>query len=39
VKRLYSILSPQSYVVTEEVSINGGPYQRLGSGRFQRVEP
>src|SRR5687768_4694930 len=37
VKRLYSILSPQSYMVTEEVSINGGPYQRLGSGRFQRV--
>lgn len=37
VKRLYSILSPQSYMVTEEISANGGPYQRLGSGRFQRV--
>ena len=37
VKRLYSILSPQSYMVTEEVSMNGGPYQRLGNARFQRV--
>lgn len=37
VKRLYSILSPQSYMVTEEISMNGGPYQRLGNGRFQRV--
>ena len=37
VKRLYSILSPQSYMVTEEISVNGGPYQRLGNGRFQRV--
>ena len=37
VKRLYSILSPQSYMVTEEISVNGGPYQRLGSGRFQKV--
>ena len=39
VKRLYSILSPQSYMVTEEISVNGGPFQRLGSGRFQRVTP
>lgn len=37
VRRLYSILSSQSYMVTEEISVNGGPYQRLGSGRFQRV--
>lgn len=36
VRRLYSILSPQSYMVTEEISVNGGPYQRLGSGRFQK---
>lgn len=39
VKRLYSILSPQSYMVTEEISVNGGPYQRLGNGRFQKVRP
>lgn len=38
VRRLYSILSPQSYNVTEEISVNGGPYQRLGSGRFQKVQ-
>ena len=37
VRRLYSILSPQSYMVTEEISVNGGPYQRLGSGRFHKV--
>ena len=36
VRRLYSILSPQSYMVTEEISVNGGPYQRLGDGRFQK---
>lgn len=39
VRRLYSILSPQSYMVTEEISVNGGPYQRLGNGRFQKVQP
>lgn len=39
VKRLYSILSAQSYMVTEEISVNGGPYQRLGNGRFQKVTP
>jgi hypothetical protein len=36
VRRLYSILSAQSYGVTEEISVNDGPYQRLGDGRFQR---
>lgn len=36
VRRLYSILSPQSYMVTEEISVNGGPYQRLGNGRFKK---
>jgi len=36
VRRLYSILSPQSYMVTEEMSVNGGPFQRLGNGKFQK---
>jgi len=36
VRRLYSILSPQSFMVTEEISVNGGPYQRLGNGRYQK---
>lgn len=36
VRRLYSILSPQSYMVTEEISVNGAPFQRLGNGRFQK---
>lgn len=38
VRRLYSILSPQSYRVTEEISVDGGPYQRLGNGRYQKVQ-
>jgi len=37
VRRLYNILSAESFMVTEEISVNGGPYQRLGNGRFQRV--
>ncbi len=36
VRRLYSILSPQSYMVTEEISVDGGPYQRLGNGRYRK---
>jgi len=36
VRRLYSILSPQSFTVTEEITMNDGPYQRLGFGRFSR---
>ncbi len=36
VRRLYSILSAQSFMVTEEISVDGGPYQRLGNGRYQK---
>ena len=33
-RRTYSILSARSFSVAEEISVNGGPYQRLGSGQF-----
>ena len=36
VRRLYSIHSAQSFSVTEEISIDGKPYQRLGNGQFKR---
>lgn len=39
VRRLYSIISPYAFTVTEELSMDGGPYQRLGDGRFRKVEP
>jgi hypothetical protein len=35
-KRTYSILSPTSFRVTEELSTNGGPFTRLGVGDFQK---
>jgi hypothetical protein len=35
-KRTYSILSPTSFRVTEELSTNGGPFARLGIGDFQK---
>ena len=37
VRRLYSILSAESFTVTEEISVNDGPYQPLGNGRYQKV--
>ena len=36
-KRTYSILSPTSFRVTEELSIDGGPFARLGVGDFQKA--
>ena len=34
VRRTYSILSAISFSVAEELSTNGGPYQRLGNGQY-----
>jgi len=34
VRRTYSILSAVSFSVAEELSINGGPFQRLGNGQY-----
>ena len=36
VRRTYSILSAQSFTVAEELSIDGGPFQRLGNGAFSK---
>ena len=39
VRRTYSILSAQSFTVAEELSIDGGPFHRLGNGAFSKQEP
>ena len=36
IRRTYSILSAQSFSVAEEISIDGGPFQRLGNGLYQK---
>ena len=33
-RRTYSILSAVSFSVAEELSTNGGPFQRLGNGQY-----
>ena len=35
-RRNYQILSPTSFSVTEELSTNGGPFVRLGTGDFRK---
>lgn len=35
-RRYYSILSATSFSIAEEISINGGPFVRLGKGDFIR---
>ena len=36
IRRTYLILSAQSFSIAEEISIDGGPFQRLGNGLFQK---
>ena len=36
IRRTFSILSAQSFSIAEEISIDGGPFQRLGNGLFQK---
>jgi hypothetical protein len=36
VRRTYSIVSASSFTVTEEISIDGGSFVRLGHGAFSR---
>jgi hypothetical protein len=36
IRRTYSILSAQSFSVAEEISIDDGPFQRLGNGLYQK---
>jgi hypothetical protein len=35
-RRTYSIVSAQSFRVAEEMSTDGGPFQRLGSGNYTK---
>jgi hypothetical protein len=37
-KKIITIVAAHSFTVTEELSVDGGPFQRLGSGVFTRVE-
>jgi hypothetical protein len=36
VRRTYAILSAQSFSVAEEMSVDGGPFQRLGNGLYTK---
>jgi hypothetical protein len=38
-RRSYAIVSPESFIVTEELSIDGGPFVRLGTGTFSKATP
>jgi hypothetical protein len=38
VRRTYSILAPHAFSVAEEISIDGGPFQRLGTGVFSKQQ-
>jgi hypothetical protein len=37
-RRTYAILSAASFTVAEEISIDGGPFQRLGNGSFSKAQ-
>lgn len=36
IKRVFSILSDRSFDVSEEFSVDGGPFRRLGTGRYTK---
>jgi hypothetical protein len=36
-RRHYSIVSASSFLVQEEISTNGGPFQRLGNGEYNKT--
>jgi hypothetical protein len=37
-RRVVQVVSDTTFEMTEEFSVDGGPYRRLGSGQFSRVE-
>jgi hypothetical protein len=39
VRRTYMIISAQSFTLAEELSIDGGPFQRLGNATFSKSQP
>jgi hypothetical protein len=36
-RRLMSVMSPTSFDVTEEFSVDGGPFKRLGNGHYTKL--
>ena len=38
-RRLLSVMSPTAFDVTEEFSVDGGPFKRLGNGHFTKLTP
>ncbi len=38
IRRSYAILSAQSFSIAEEISIDGGPFQRLGNGLYTKIQ-
>jgi len=36
-RRVYSIVSAQAFTVSEDISLDGGPFQRLGAGQFSKA--
>jgi hypothetical protein len=38
-RRTISVISGYSFTVTEELSVDGGPFERLGQGTFAKVIP
>jgi hypothetical protein len=39
VRRTYMILSAQSFTLAEEMSIDGGPFLRLGNATYIKSQP
>jgi hypothetical protein len=39
VRRTYMIISAQSFTLAEELSIDGGPFQRVGNATFSKSQP
>jgi hypothetical protein len=39
VRRTYMIISALSFTLAEEISIDGGPFQRLGNATFSKSQP
>lgn len=38
-RRLLSVNSPTAFDVTEEFSVDGGPFRRLGNGHYTKLKP
>jgi len=38
-RRVISVMSPTAFDVTEEFSVDGGPFKRLGNGHYTKLTP